>query len=138
MPQPGAEEPLLIPGHTCWRIEKARRLAVIVDSADYFATVRRAMQEAHHSVLFIGWDSDTRIRLDRPGNGSSVPNTLGKLLKWVVSQRRELQIHVLRWNLGALHTLGPGSTPLVILDWMTDKRIHFKLDGGHPAGAAHH
>nr|WP_246206126.1 phospholipase D-like domain-containing protein [Propylenella binzhouense] len=113
-------------------------MAVIVDAADYFATVRRAVLKARYSVLFIGWDFDTRITLDRPGNGSPTPNTLGKFLKWVVRQRPELQIHVLRWDVGALHALGRGSTPLVILDWMIDKRIHFKLDGAHPAGAAHH
>ena len=83
-------------------------------------------------MLLIGWDFDTRIELDRPDNGSDVPNTLGKLLKWVVGQRPELQIHVLRWNLGALNALGRGATPLVILDWMTDERIHFKLELSPP------
>lgn len=138
MPEPGAEDSLLRAGNTCWRIEKAGRLAVIVDAADYFATLHRAMQAARHSVLLIGWDFDTRIRLDRPGNRSAGPNKLGKFLEWVVKQRPELQVHLLRWDLGALNALGRGSTPLAILNWMTDKRIHFKLDGAHPVGAAHH
>ena len=37
-----------------------------------------------------------------------------------------------------MYALGRGSTPLVILDWMSDKRIRFKLDGAHPTGSAHH
>lgn len=133
-----ADEPLLRPEDTCWRIERADRLAVIVDAADYFATVHRAMQKARRSVLLIGWDFDTRIRLDRPGDGSSAPNTLGKFLNWVVDRQPGLRIHVLRWNLAALNALGRGSTPLVILDWMTDQRIRFKLDGAHPVSSAHH
>jgi len=129
---------LLRPGETCWRIARADRVAVIVDAADYFATVRAAVQKARHTVLLIGWDFDTRIKLGRPGDDSKVPNKLGKFLTWVVRQRPDLRVYVLRWDLGAIHALGRGTTPLVILDWLTDDRIRFKLDGAHPAGSAHH
>ncbi|MBM3604966.1 MAG: phospholipase [Alphaproteobacteria bacterium] len=130
--------PILQHGTTCWTIARADRMAVIVDAADYFRTVRAAVQKARHSVILIGWDFDTRIALERPAGASDVPNKLGRFLTWVVKQRPELQVHVLRWNLGALNSLGRGTTPLVILDWMTSKRIHFKLDSAHPFGSAHH
>ncbi len=128
----------LRPGETCWRIERADRLAVIIDAADYFATVREAIVNARHSVYLIGWDFDTRITLARPNNLPDVPNRLGKLLTWCVSNRKDLRIYVLRWDLGAINALGRGSTPLVVMDWMTDKRIRFKLDGAHPSASAHH
>ncbi|ODN72001.1 phospholipase D-like domain-containing protein [Methylobrevis pamukkalensis] len=134
----GTGTPLLRPGETCWQIARADRVAVIVDAADYFATVRTAMQNARHSVLLIGWDFDTRIKLDRPDRASKAPNKLGKLLSWVVRQRPDLRVYVLRWDLATIQTLGRGTTPLFILDWMTDKRIRFRLDGAHPAGSAHH
>ena len=134
----GYETALLRPGETCWRIERAKRLAVIVDAADYFATVRAAVQRARHSVLLIGWDFDTRIKLDPLDGGSEVPNHLGTFLNWVVAQNPELNIHLLRWDLGAMQALGRGTTPLFILNWMTDERMHFKLDGAHPVGSAHH
>jgi phospholipase D1/2 len=133
--------PLLRPGETCWRIARAVRVAVIVDAANYFAAVRAAVQNARHSVLLIGWDFDTRIKLDRPDAGSKVPNRLGKYLKWVVQRRPDLRVYVLRWDLGTIRALARGSTPFVILDWMHSKsegRIRFKLDGAHPAGSAHH
>jgi phospholipase D1/2 len=133
-----AAAPLLRPGETCWRLERADRLAVIVDAADYFATVRAALQAARHSVLLIGWDFDTRIKLDHAADGSNVPNTLGKFLNWLAKDRPALRIHVLRWDLGTLNALARGTTPLVILDWMITGRINFKLDGAHPVGAAHH
>ena len=44
----------------------------------------------------------------------------------------------MQWDLGALQTIVRGTTPLSILDWITSRRIHFKLDGAHPHGAAHH
>jgi phospholipase D1/2 len=134
----GDRPPLLRPGETCWRIARADRLAVIVDAADYFAVVREAAQQATHSLLMIGWDFDTRIQLARPDRKSEVPNRLGRFLSWVVENRPELQVHILRWDLGTLKELGRGTTPLVILDWMSHDRIHFKLDGAHPVGAAHH
>lgn len=45
---------MLRPGDTCWRIERAARLAVIVDAADYFRTIRTAIRQARHSVILIG------------------------------------------------------------------------------------
>lgn len=131
-------QPLLRAGDTFWRIERAGRLAVIVDAADYFTTIKAAVQNARYSVLLIGWDFDTRIELDRGDDVSQVPNKLGQFLQWLVKERPELHVHVLRWDLGALDALGRGTTPIRILDWMTDKRVHFRLDGAHPAGSAHH
>ncbi len=55
---------VLRPGHTCWRIEQADRIALIVDAADYFRAAQSAMLKAQHSILMIGWDFDTRISLD--------------------------------------------------------------------------
>ena len=129
---------LLRPGETCWRIARANRLAVIVDAADYFATVRAAVQQARHSVMLIGWDFDTRIKLDPLDGRSEVPNRLGKFLNWAVARQPELNMYMLRWDLGAMNALGRGTTPLFILNWMTDERMHFKLDGAHPVGSAHH
>ncbi len=134
----GERPAVLRPGETCWRIVRADRLAVIVDAADYFAIVRQAAQQATHSLLMIGWDFDTRIQLARPERQSEVPNRLGDFLSWVVENRPELQVHILRWDLGTLKELGRGTTPLVILDWMSHDRIHFRLDSAHPVGAAHH
>lgn len=55
---------LLQPGLSCWRVERAARFAPIVDAAAYFAHLRSALLLAQHSVLFVGWEFDTRIKLD--------------------------------------------------------------------------
>src|SRR5687768_13905503 len=119
---------VLVPGRTCWRIERAERFAVIVDAADYFAAMKSSILKAERSVLMIGWDFDTRIKLDPDVRKLDGPSRLGRFLNWVVEKRPELEIHVLKWDLGIIESFGRGSTPLFILDWMTNRRIHFKLD----------
>lgn len=130
--------PILRPGQTCWRIEKADRLAVIVDAADYFRTMRDVMQKAQHSVIMIGWEFDTRIDLDPRREPGDVPDKLGRFLSWLVRQRPDLKIYMLQWDVGLVWTLGRGSTPLRLADWLIGRRIRLKLDHAHPSGAAHH
>ncbi len=133
-----AKRPILRPGETCWRIERADRLSVIVDAADYFNTLREVMQQAQHSVIMIGWEFDTRIELDPRVTSTDVPNRLGRFLSWLVRRRRGLTIRLLQWDIGLFFTLGRGSMPLRLADWLLGRRIRLKLDNAHPVGAAHH
>lgn len=134
----GAGSAVLRPGHTCWRIERADRLAVIVDAAPYFATLREAVRQARHSVIMIGWEFDTRISLDPRRADGPVPHRLGRFLSWAVRQNPHLNICLLEWDTGMVRALGRGTTPLRIADWIGGRRIRLKLDHAHPAGAAHH
>ncbi len=133
-----ATPPVLRPGDTCWRIETAVRLAVIVDAADYFTALHEVMQKARHSVIMIGWEFDTRIAFDPRKDSHAVPNRLGKFLSWLVQHRPDLKIHLLQWDVGLLLTLGRGSTPLRLADWLIGRRIRLKLDHAHASGASHH
>ncbi len=129
---------VLRPGHNCWRIEHADRLALIIDAADYFRAVKAAILEAEHSVYLIGWDFDARIKFEPEKKTLDGPNKLGPFLRWFGKTRPHVQVYVLKWDLGTLHALGRGTTPLFVLDWITSRSIHFKLDGAHPKAAAHH
>jgi phospholipase D1/2 len=129
---------ILTPGSTCWVTANAERASVVVDAADYFAAAKSAILQARHAVFLIGWDFDTRIVLEPDGATPGVPNTLGHFLSHVVRQRRDLEIFVLRWDLAFLKIPFRGTTPLFVLDWMTSRRLHFRLDSQHPAGACHH
>ncbi|WP_380787290.1 phospholipase D-like domain-containing protein [Sphingomonas sp. R86521] len=125
-------------GKECWRIESARRMAVIVDAADYFRHARVAMLGAKRRIMLIGWDFDARIDLEpgveRPGE----PTTLGQFIYWLVEREPDLEVFLLRWDTGAIKSLFRGSTILTMLKWMRHPRIHTKLDGHHPTGASHH
>ena len=129
---------ILAPEQTCWRVEQARRLRVIVDAADYFRVVKQAMLQARQSLMLIGWDFDTRVGFESGTPTLEGPNRLGHFLTWLVKQRPELDVYVLKWDLGMLQALGRGMLPMVVGHWFAGRRLHFKLDGRHPIGSAHH
>ncbi|MEI4264279.1 hypothetical protein [Roseovarius sp. D0-M9] len=133
-----AGPPIQRAGDTCWRIETAQHLAMIVDAADYFRILRDVMQKAQHSVIMIGWEFDTRIDLEPGKEKDKVPSRLGEFLSWLVRQRPDLKIYRLQWDVGLLFTLGRRSMPLRFADWLIGHRIRLKLDHAHASGAAHH
>ena len=110
------------PGETCWRIEKAARLSVIVDADDYFRAARAAMLKAERQILLIGWDFDARIRLafDEQDDG---PPEVGDFLTWLVKRKPGLKIHILRWDTGALKTLIRPLTLARVVRWWWNKHI---------------
>lgn len=124
-------------GRNCWRIERARRAALVVDAADYFRLARAAMMRARSQILLIGWDFDSRIVLDREADDEA-PTELGAFLTWLPKRTQELKIHILKWDIGALYLLGRGTTVLRIARWAASPNISFKLDGAHAFGASHH
>lgn len=130
-----ASPTILRPGHNCGTIARADRAAVLVDGAQYFATLRRVLKQARHSIMILGWDFDASIPLT-PGGAEE--EALGDFLRSLVEERPELEIRVLVWNLATLH--GPGSAlPLVFgADWHEHPRIQLHLDGRHPIYAAQH
>ena len=132
-----AQTPIPRPGQNCWRIERAGRASLIVDAADYFRLARQAMLRAEKQILLIGWDFDTRICLDYEAK-DDVPAELGAFLSWLPKNRPGLQIHILKWDLGAIKLLGRGTTVLRLARWAASSQIHFKLDGAHAVGASHH
>lgn len=128
--------PIPQPGRNCWRVETASRVALIIDAADYFAAVQKALKNARRQILLIGWDFDTRICLDGPAGSKST--TLGRFILKLSKQRPDLEIRILKWNLGALKVLTRGSMIFTMLNWIRHRRIKLKLDSAHPVGASHH
>ena len=87
--------------------------------------------------MLIGWDFDARIHLGRESETEG-PETLGDFVLWLVKRRPDLEIYLLRWDIGAINTLFRGTTIFTLMRWMSHKRIHTRLDGAHPPGASHH
>lgn len=134
----GLSASVLDPEWNCWRIERAERAAVVIDAADYFRIARQAMLNARYQIILIGWDFDTRIKLDRGRSLPGVPNSLGEFVHWLASEKVELDIHLLSWDMGAMKLLGRGSSLLTAARWAAHERIHLKFDSAHPAGGTHH
>jgi phosphatidylserine/phosphatidylglycerophosphate/cardiolipin synthase-like enzyme len=126
---------VLRPGDTCWRISRATQAAVLVDGADYFNALAQSLQQARRSILILGWDFDSRIRLQ-----PDIPNspTLGELLRGLVEQHSQLEIRILIWSAAVIHAPSETTQLLFGADWDKHERISVKLDTFHPIYAAHH
>jgi phospholipase D1/2 len=91
--------------------------------------------------VLIGWDFDTRILLERGGETLPGPNQLGFFLRWLIRERPELEIYLLRSNvrlLPAFEGLWGRVTPVALLNWLSSARMQFAIDGAHPTGAVPH
>ena len=127
---------LFEPGRNCWRIEAAKRAAFLVDGEAYFRAFREAAIEAQRSIVILGWDFDTRIRMliDRESDG--YPDQLGEFLHALLVRRKRLHIYILTWDFHVIY-LGERQWWLPS-NLLVQRRLHFKKDGSHPVGASHH
>jgi phosphatidylserine/phosphatidylglycerophosphate/cardiolipin synthase-like enzyme/uncharacterized membrane protein YdjX (TVP38/TMEM64 family) len=135
-----APERLLVPGRNCWRIERVRRLAFLIDAAPYFAAVRAALRLAKRSVFILGWDFNRRIHLVPEGANDGYPEELGEFLKEVVKRERALRMYVLSWDFAMIYAGDREFAPLYKLGWKTHPRpgLEFRLDAKHPFSGSHH
>ena len=119
---------------TCWRIAPADRIAVLIDGAAYYLALLQALRQARSRIMILGWDFDPRVRLDPTDPASE----LRRLLPTLIEQYPELHIYLLIWDISVVY--GPSSTAEQLFDraWQADPRVHFRFDGRHPFGAAHH
>ncbi len=132
-----AETVLFQPGRNCFEIATADRMAVIIDADDYFRHARAAMIAARKRIVLIGWDFDARIALG-DGDQDDGPQSLGDFILWLVERTPDLEIFLLRWDIGAVKTLFRGTTVVSLLKWMAHPRIHIKFDHHHPTASSHH
>jgi phosphatidylserine/phosphatidylglycerophosphate/cardiolipin synthase-like enzyme len=116
----------------------ARRIAFVVDGAAYFAAAKAAMRNARHSILILGWNFDSRTRLEPGDTGAELPDQIGPLLKSLVAGRKDLRIHILIWNQALPLALSHRFVAHLARLSLRSRRIHYRLDGCHPVGASHH
>ena len=121
-----------------WRVAQAAQMSVIVDADDYFRNARLAMLKAKRRIMLIGWDFDARIALVDGDRCDGEPAAVGEFIYWLIERNPDLEMFLLRWDVGALKTLLRGSNIATIAKWMRHPRIHTRLDGHHPTGASHH
>ena len=131
---------LLAPGRNCWRIERAHRLAFLIDGAAYFAALRAALVNAQRSVFILGWDFDSRIRLVPEGANDGYPEELGPFLSVLASERRHLRMYILSWDFAMVFAMSRQWIPLYKLGWREHPvpRIAFRFDDKHPPSGSHH
>ena len=128
-----------VPGDDCWRIETATRASVIIDADTYFRYARAAMLKARKRIMLIGWDFDAAISLVRDDEvGDGAPAVIGDFISWLVNRSPDLEIFLLRWDVGAMKSMVSPVNLFTTLKWMAHPRVTVKLDGHHPPAASHH
>lgn len=137
-PADGGLSPILQAGISCWRTEKAGRVGILIDGQNYFRTLKSAMLLARSTIFLVGWDFDTNVRFEAGKPSLPGPNRLGRFLNWLAKERPELRIYLIKWRYAVLQELPHVQPPLLLLNWITRKNVHLRLDGAHPSGAAHH
>jgi phosphatidylserine/phosphatidylglycerophosphate/cardiolipin synthase-like enzyme/uncharacterized membrane protein YdjX (TVP38/TMEM64 family) len=130
--------PVLLPGHTCWRLERASRAAFLVDGADYFGTLAAALELARRRVILLGWDFHSRVSLRRDGERRGLPDEFAPLLDALVRRRPALRIFVLEWDFSMLYWPERESLRSYRFRRRTHRRVRFRFDAECPVGASHH
>lgn len=129
---------VLKPGKNCWQLARADTFDLLVDGEEYFRAVRLAMRQAQERIVLIGWDFDARVEMYDTRNDVEGPLEIGEYLDWLVDRNPDLQIFILQWDVGAIKLAKRGKTVAKVAGWLAHPRVHFALDGAHPAGAAQH
>ena len=133
-----AQQNILLPGHNCWRKEKADCVSFLIDAEAYFSSFRSASRKAERSIIIIGWDLDSRIKLEPIEPEDDLPVIFGDFLLALVKSKPALHVYILLWN----------CTPLFALDreWFLElrigdevhERLHLLKDNCCPFGSSHH
>lgn len=127
------------PGKDCWRIEQAEKASVVIDADTYFRHARAAMMKAKRRIMLIGWDFDAAISLIREDEAQDgAPVVIGDFITWLVERSPELEIFLLRWDVGAMKSMVRPTNLFTTLKWMAHPRVTVKLDSHHPPAASHH
>lgn len=130
---------LLEPGRTCWRLERAGRVAFLVDNELYYAALYSALEAAERSIYILGWAFDPRTRLAPDGSERpDDPDEVGRILIDLCRANPELDVRILIWG-----------SPFGVMDhWDIRGRrgkrlfaktpISFREARDVPLGACHH
>ncbi|MBB4266151.1 VTT domain-containing protein [Roseospira visakhapatnamensis] len=138
---PAAPGVIAHPGETCWRIDRADRLALLIDAAAYFETLRAALINARRQVLIVAWDISGTVPLldpqaDPPDDGW--PTVLAPLLRALTEARPDLTVSVLLWDFPMLYASKRELLPEWRETWNPHPRMRLRLDGSGPVEGAHH
>lgn len=125
-------------GRNCWRIVPTNRVTFLIDGAAYFDAFAAAAELARESIVIVGWDIHSRVRLVRDGRSHKFPTELRAFLLALLARRRDLHVYILVWDFAMIYALEREVLPIVIKDWRAHRQIHFVVDGQHPVGASHH
>ncbi len=125
----------LRPGQTCWRVERADRLAFLIDAKDYYFALLQTMENAKKRILVAGWDFDSRVELDPL---KDEVGSFSDVLKRLAQANSDLQIQILSWDYALIYFGERENLTSTKLALKVGDSVDFELDDAHPVGASHH
>ena len=136
MPDTQREPSIFRPGANCWRTERAKRLAVLVDAEEYFGAFAAAAERAERSILILAWDFNSRTTLRVSPHGESL--VLGEFLNSLARKHPRLEVRVLIWDYPMIFGTDREFPPIYGLGWKPHRRVKLRYDNTHPVAACHH
>ena len=131
---------MLQAGRNCDPLVKADRFALLVDGAEYYGALAHCIARARRTVVIVGWDLDSRVRLG-PGaatGGETLVPPLREFLPGVADANPDLNIYILNWDFPFLFANVRDPKLVRGEDPFQHPRVHFKFDSNHPAGGSEH
>ena len=129
---------LFEPERNCWRVERAERVALLVDADNYFSTFAKAAMRANRSIIILAWDFNSQTPLSCEEKRGAPPALLGDFLNFLVKRRRGLNIYVLNWDYPMVYGTDREFPPMFGLGWKPRRRVHLRYDNTHPVASSHH
>jgi phosphatidylserine/phosphatidylglycerophosphate/cardiolipin synthase-like enzyme len=129
---------VLEPGRNCSPLVKASRFALLVDGSNYYRTLAQAIAQAKRTVVLVGWDLDSRVRLGPGAGAGQLVPPIRDFFPAIVSANPDLHIHILSWSFPLLFANVRDPKLVWGKDPFKHPRVHLKFDSTHPPGASHH
>lgn len=115
-------------------MDRARRLAFLVDSADYFNELAQALRQAEHEIWIVGWDFNPDIPL-RPGQDDVC--RLSDLFQQALDAKPDLVIRILVWAMGPMYS-GKSLRMFRAQGILSHERVCLKFAMRQPVWSSHH
>jgi phosphatidylserine/phosphatidylglycerophosphate/cardiolipin synthase-like enzyme len=127
---------------TTWRVHERASSAFFIDAAAYYRAFYEAASRARRSILILGWQFDSDVRLLR---GADVPRgadprsfELLTVLDRVCRERPLLEVKMLAWDHSVFFAFEREVLQQVVFGMTTVNRFQFRVDGTVPLGGSHH
>lgn len=123
-----------------WVSSEAYSWEEIWEAGTYYERLAELLEDARHSVVFVGWQVDSRLPLRRPmrpGIQKGGRETLKNKMLRLCREKPEFQAYFLMWDHAYFYSIERETLQGRVWDNI-HPRIHFVFDNRHPFGASHH
>ena len=129
---------VLDPSRNCSEIAKSDRFALLIDGSNYYGALAECIARARRTVVIVGWDLDSRVRLGPAAGRETLIPPLRDFLPGVAAATPDLNIYVLAWDFSMVFANARDPKLVLGQDPFKHPRVHLKFDSTHPSGASHH